>query len=242
VDNLEKRKNQLKNLPHYKKMSDEELTAYVQQKLEEENIVNNLAFCVDDNEKKYANELLNRYLAQSSFENDSDKELLKQLIDQHLLAERFKSIMKTEYCKANPAQSIDMVDQLDRVVERIIKLQEKLGLSSKDKQQDNLSGVLSSLKKKALKYYEEHSGCNVVKCPYCQNMFYLLMRTENLTSEKCNMFKGTVLYNKPIMKLIEQAVITKEIAAEILGVNALYIEKIYNQIYLKEKVEDDRKN
>lgn len=242
MNNLEKRKNQLRNMKQNKNLSEEDLIALAQSKIDEENIISNLSFCINDDEKKYASELLSRYLSQSSFENESDKELLKQLIDQHLLTERFKSILKTDYNKSNPAQSIDMVDQLDRVVDRIIKLQEKLGLSNKDKEQDNLAEILSSLKKKAIKYYEEHAGCNVVKCPYCQNMFYLLLRTEQLTPEKCKMFKGTVLYNRPLMELIEKEVLTKEKVAEILGVNVLYISKIYDSIYLKEKVEDDRKN
>ena len=86
-----------------------------------------------------------------------------------------------------------------------------------------------------MKYYEENLGCNTVKCPYCQNLFHLLLRTKDYDAIKSVWFKGTILYNRSVMHLIFQNVITREQAAEILGVNVLYINKVYDEIYLKEK-------
>jgi hypothetical protein len=85
---LEKYKNQLRNMQQYKNLTEEELTSVVQQKIEEKEIVDNLTFCVNDEEKKFAQDLLDRYLGQCSFENESDKDTLKQLIDLEILVER----------------------------------------------------------------------------------------------------------------------------------------------------------
>jgi hypothetical protein len=134
-----------------------------------------------------------------------------------------------------------MVKQLDEVVERISILKKELGLSQQDRQSATWLAEWDKLKRKALSYYETHKGCNVVKCPYCSKIFYLLLKTEHLTAETCNWFRGTSLYNKSLMELVEKEIITQDKAAEILGVNVLYVNKIYNEIYLKDKAKESEK-
>jgi hypothetical protein len=43
------------------------------------------------------------------------------------------------------------------------------------------------------------------------------------------------------MELVHKEVITQEKAAEILGVNVLYVTKIYNEIYLKDIAKESEK-
>jgi len=239
---IEKYKNQIRNMTQYKGLSDEELTIVAEKKIAEEDIINSLTFCIDDIEKKFAVDLINRYLSQSSFENEADKDTLKQLIDTQLLVERIKAQLKKEYEKANPGLPIQMIEQLRETEAQILELKEKLGLTTKDRQEASWVEEWNKLKKKALKYAEEHKGCNVVKCPYCQKMYLLLIRTEHLTSEKCTWFKGTILYNKQLFNLLDTKRISEDELADILGVSKFYVTHIYNNLYLKEKAESDREN
>jgi hypothetical protein len=237
MDKLEVIINKLSHLTQNKNKTPEELRVLAEEELRKKEIISS-TMCVNDEEALFANNLLKKYLSQGSIESESDKETLRQLIDQELISERFKHLLKVQYSASNPAQDMDMVEQLDKVVERIGELKEQLGLSQSDRQSATWLAEWDKLKRKALHYYETHKGCNVVKCPYCSKLFYLLLKTEHLTAETCNWFKGTALYNKPLMQLIENNVITREKASEILGVNILYVDKIYDNIYLKDKIND----
>ena len=237
---LEKYKNQLRNMQQYKNLTEEELTSVVQQKIEEKEIVDNLTFCVNDEEKKFAQDLLDRYLGQCSFENESDKDTLKQLIDLEILVERVKKYLKQEYNKDTPSLPTHMMEQLQDLNTQILEIKEKLGLSTKDKKDSTWLEEWNKLKKKALNHYSTHAGCNVVKCPYCQKLFYLLMKIDNLTPEKCNWFRDTVLYNESLFKLYDEKRITEDELADILGVSKFYIDLIYENLYLKDKRDNNQ--
>jgi hypothetical protein len=239
---LQKEINKIKGLAQNKGKSEAELEAIVKEQQDKKIILEHLAFCINDEEKLYATDLLNRYLSQKTFENEAEKDTLGQLIDQELLAERFKAILKKDYGATNPSQSVEIVEQLDGVVDRIESLKDKLGLTAKDAIQNSFQDVWNEMKKKVLKYYEETKGCNVTKCPYCQHIYQLTLRTEKLTPEQCSWFKGTILYNRDVFKLYDEKRITTEETAKILGTSVYYVEMLYNNIYLKEKSENDRKN
>ena len=239
MNELERTTKRLRNLPQYKNYTQEELNKIAQEKIERDNLLSSLTFCLPE-EKEYATKLLEGYLNESSFENFSERDTLSQLIGLEILAERIKKYLATEYGKANPCIPVQMVQQLNDLNTQILNLKEKLGLVRKENQESELKEVLESLKRKALKYFEEHQGCNVVKCPHCQNLFYLLLKTEHLTSEKCKWFRNTILYNKDLFDLYHNKRITKTELANILGVAELYIDKLYDNLYLKEKSENDR--
>lgn len=231
---------QLANLPQNKDKNPDELKILAEAALQKNEITDS-TFAATPEEEKFVKEMLKKYLSQGSIETESDKETLRQLLGQELLAQRFQNLLKIQYSAANPAQDVHVIECLDQVVERISKLKQELGLSQKDRQSASWLVEWEKLKRKALAYYSEHRGCNVVKCPYCSKIFYLLLKTEHLTSETCNWFRGTSLYNKALMELVEKEVITQEKAAEILGVNVLYVAKIYNEIYLKDKAKESEK-
>jgi len=234
MSNFDKVLSKLKGLKQYRGLSDEQLKVLAKEKLEKDQILKNLTFCISDKEREYAAELLEQYLAESSIESIADKDTLKQLIDIEVLIERIKQFLNVEYQKANSAIPLKMTEELRASNELALELKEKLGLTNKDREQATWLETWEELKKKAKKYYEEHKGCNVVKCPYCQNMFMLLMRTENLDAQKCTMFKDTILYNKKLLDLYHEKRLTKEELAEILGVSIKYIDEIYDNLYLKE--------
>lgn len=236
---IQKEINKLKGLSQYKNKSDEELEQIVRDKLEKKEL-EKFSFCANDEEEKFCKDLLKKYTSQRSFENEAEKDTLKQLICQQLIAERLQSILKTEYAKANPSVPLQIVEQLDAVTERIENLKDKLGLTNKDGNNISWQEEWDLLKKKALKYFEEHKGCNEFKCPYCQNIFHLLWDRTNYKEIKSTWFKGTMLYNKPLLELYDNKKISKEDVARVLGVHEFYIDLIY-ELYLREK-QNDREN
>ena len=230
----------LKNLPQYSGKSDEEMDVIAEEELQKKEIVEN-TFEATPEEEAFVKELLKKYMSQGSIETESDKLTLQQLVCQELIAERFKHLLKIQYSAANPAQDLEIVEQLDKVVKRITELKIELGLSQKDRQSATWLAEWDKLKRKALNYYETHKGCNVVKCPYCSKIFYLLLKTENLTAETCEWFRGTDLYNKKLMEMVAENKIARQEAADVLGVNILYVDKIYEKIYLKDKSKESEK-
>jgi len=235
---LEKLKKQLRNLRQNSNLTDEDLELLAKEQLERQEILAKLTFCISDEERKFAGNLLESYLNESSLESAAEKDTLRQLIDIEIVLERVKKFLNIEYSKANPAIPTQMLDQLTTLNTQAIELKEKLGLVSKEKDENSLTETLNVLTKKALKYYSEHKGCNTVKCPHCQKLFMLLMRTEHLEAKESSMFKGTIIYNKPLLDLYHNKILTKEKVAEILGVSDKYITYIYDNIYLKELKEE----
>jgi hypothetical protein len=231
----------LRNLPQYKKLSEEELTSLAQKKLEESEIIDNLTFCVDEAEKKFASDLLNRYLSMGSIENEADKDTLKQLIDLQILAERVKNSLKEEYLKPNSKGEnshtipAGMLEKLQELNTQILELKEKLGLVNKDKLQSSWIQEWDKLKKKALAYHKEHGGESYTRCPYCNKQYRILMRVNDKEKVPVTFFKGTKLYNKPLFKLYHEKVLTEEQLSEILGVSSYYISLIYTELFLKEE-------
>jgi hypothetical protein len=240
MSDLEKTIKKLSNLTQNKNKTPEEVKLLAEEELLKKEIIDN-TFAATKEEEEYVKELLKKYMGQGSIETESDKLTLNQLLCQELIALRFQNLLKIQYSAANPAQDLEIVEQLDKVVKRISELKVELGLSQKDRQSATWLAEWDKLKRKALAYYETHKGCNVVKCPYCSKIFYLLLKTEHLTAETCNWFRGTDLYNLKLMQMVEKNQITRQDAADVLGVNILYVDKIYDQIYLKNKSKESEK-
>ena len=240
MSDLEKTIKKLSNLTQNKNKTPEEVKLLAEEELLKKEIIDN-TFAATKEEEEYVKELLKKYMGQGSIETESDKLTLNQLLCQELIALRFQNLLKIQYSAANPAQDLEIVEQLDKVVKRISELKVELGLSQKDRQSATWLAEWDKLKRKALAYYETHKGCNVVKCPYCSKIFYLLLKTEHLTAETCNWFRGTDLYNLKLMQMVEKNQITRQDAADVLGVNILYVDKIYDQIYLKDKSKESEK-
>jgi hypothetical protein len=234
MENLEKRIKEIKGRKQNQGKSEEEILALAKESLEKEEILGSLTFCRDDEEKAFASNLLKKYLAESSLESTAEKDTLRQLIDIEVLIERVKSYLNTEYAKANPAIPVQMVEQLTYLNKQIIELKEILGLAQKEDQKTILD-EWNKLKNKALAYYKEHAGCNVVKCPECKKLFMILKDMRGCTTEKLSWFKKTVLYNKPLFKLYDDKIITKEKLAEILGTSMDYVDLIYENTYKNDR-------
>jgi hypothetical protein len=239
VNSVERIKNRLRNLKQNVNLSDEEIGKLAQEQLEKTEILGSLTFVLPE-EMDFATTLLEKYLAESSIESAAEKDTLRQLIDLEVLLERIKKLLNTEYSKANPAIPVQLLSQVTEINNQIIQVKENLGLT---KSEDvNFINTWELLKKKALKYYEEHAGCNIVKCPYCQQLFHLLIDRTDYKEIKSTWFKNSILYNKKLFDLYHNKIITKENVAEVLGVSLMYVELIYDQLYLKELEQNDKQD
>jgi hypothetical protein len=233
MDNLEREIKKQRNLVQNKSKSEEELELIAKESLQRQEILGSLTFALDD-EKSFAINLLNKYLEESSLESASEKDTLTHLIDLEVLLNRIKKQLNTEYGKVNPAIPIAYIEQVTELTNQIMELKKSLGLSQKEEQKTILD-EWTKLKNKALAYYKENEGCNVVKCPECKKLFMLLKDVRNYTAEKITFFKKTILYNKKLYELYDKKAITLEQMTEVLGVSADCIELIYNQIYLNDR-------
>ena len=221
-----------RNMVQYKNLSDEELEQLVQKKIDEEGLLT--AFVgLSDTEKQKAIQLYDQYVSEHSFESLAEKSTLINLVYLEMLNDRVKLYIEKEGKDKQGAIPLRMTEQLVFNNTQIMQFKEKLGMM-RDADSENALELMNELKEKALTYYNEHAGCTVVKCPHCQQLFNLLMDVTNLIPEKCSFFKGTLLYNLPLLNLYHNKKITKEEVANVLGVHQNYVDFIYNNLYLKE--------
>jgi hypothetical protein len=65
------------------------------------------------------------------------------------------------------------------------------------------------------------------------------MKVDDLEPAKATFFRGTTLFNFPLLTLYHEKRITKAEVATILGVHENYITYIYENLYLK-RTEDEK--
>jgi len=221
-----------RNMVQYKNLSDEELEQLVQKKIDEEGLLT--AFVgLSDTEKQKAIQLYDQYVSEHSFESLAEKSTLINLVYLEMLNDRVKLYIEKEGKDKQGAIPLRMTEQLVFNNTQIMQFKEKLGMM-RDADSENALELMNELKEKALTYYNEHAGCTTIRCPYCQQLFNLLMDVSNLTPEKCSFFRGTMLYNLPLLNLYHNKKITKEEVANVLGTHINYVDFIYNNLYLKE--------
>jgi hypothetical protein len=221
----------LKNMKQYKDIPEEELIKIIDQKNQEEELLNSFVG-LNETEKIKALQLYDRYVTEHSFESLAEKSTLVNLVYLEILNDRIKLFIEQEGKDKSGAIPIRMTEQLIENTNQIMSLKEKLGLM-RDAESESSLDLKRELEEKALIYYNEHAGETYVKCPECQSLFRLLMKIDGLEPAKATFFKGTTLYNQKLMELYHYKKITLDEMAEILGVNTKYITFIYENIYLK---------
>jgi len=232
MDRLQLIISRYRKLKQYKDLSDEQITKLAEEKLLKEKKLEKLNIFSDDDEKELASSIMDKY-SQYNLEDASEKDTLNQLVYLEVIVERVKKFIDKEF-KDKQSIPMEFLEELRALNSQVLDYKKELGIN-KEKEQEDWVEVWDELRQKALNYYETHKGCNTVKCPYCNQLFNLLMRTENLTPEKSTWFKGTLLYNNQVFALYDEKKITKDDAAKILGVSEWYIDFIYTNLYLKEK-------
>lgn len=214
-DSLNKKKRQLKGL--FKNLNEEELTRKALESLEKKTKIEDVDLddiFVNPAEKKYANELLAKYLNEFTIESISDKNTLKQLIFLEIINYRLQSTLNTLYNASNSLDK-DTLEMIHKNQDKILALKSSLGLI-KDKKTDTKDayGYLQTVKKKFKIWLQENQASRTICCPYCSKLVYLKIKTDAWEAQKHPWFKDRVLSNIHLMKLFVVGKLTaKDLAA-----------------------------
>jgi len=237
--------NKYKNLPQYKNLSEEELYKKIDEYLQRDELLGSLTFAINKEEKEFAQNLLDRYLEESSLESAAEKDTLRQLIDLEILAERYKKILKTEYEKANPAIPRDDVEQLRETEKQILELKKNLGLTAnKDEQENNVAKIMEDMKLRFNKWINqpENRSNFTFQCHNCGETFLLRRRLDKEKDEiKIHpwFIEGGILFNKEIFIDLSQGKITREQAARYLDCSVDYLEWILKEYPIEKDLEQE---
>lgn len=229
----EKLIKRLRGLKQNKNLSDNEIERLANRNLEEKEL-KILFSCLSDKDCKNAADLYYSYLDENSFETIAEKSTLINMIIKEFQLREVNLFIKKERDEKKGAVRGDMIDRAMELGKKIYEEKQKLGMLS-EKENDSFTNAWKELKQKAINYYNEYGGEIYYKCPHCLQFSRQIMQIDGYDIKKAHFFKGTTLYNKGVMDAFHNKEITKERAAQILGVHHKYITLIYNEIYLKEK-------
>jgi len=231
MSDLEKMMNRYRNMPQYKKYSEEALKKVVEKKLQKKEV--ELKFSgLKEEEVRKATALYEKYVSETFFESLAEKSSLINLVYLEILKER----LQKEISESGTVP-MGLTEKLIELDEQIIKTKEKLGMLKEGEEQTFLQ-KWNELEEKCSKYYEEHAAEFYTRCPHCSKLFSQILPPDKLEPRISSWFKGTTLYNQEVFELYHQKRITVEEAAKILGVSKQYVEFQYNEIFLKEKNND----
>ena len=245
MSNINKIAKKLRNLPQYKNLSEEEIELKAKEQAEKEELLGSLTFAINDEERNYAKNLLENYLAENSVETFADKETLRQLIDLELIVKRIKEQLKKEYEKANPVTPLQMIDELEKLNEQINELKEKLGFVRKDGEEKSSYSIIEDLKNRFKKWINmpDNRANYTLACPKCEELILIRRRIDKEKDEvKQHPWyrEGGLLFNKEIFADLNDKQITKEQAARYLDCSVDYIDWILNNYPISEdKIEED---
>ena len=225
----------LRNLAQYKQKTEEELIkiALAQEQAKVQKIlpfqesldrINIEELFSDKEEKKYAKDLLIRYLQDFSLETISDVNLLKQLI--YLEVFQKLRLQKTAdvFQKENQAVPIAILDAIHRNLDKIIELKNALRLTRLTVEQDDAYKALQLLIKKSKIWREENQASRTRVCPHCGKMVLWIMRPEVWEIYKHPFFKDRTVGNEHLVHLYKERTLTKEDLSKIFEVSTDYID------------------
>ena len=228
MDKKEKLFKRLRNMKQYKDYSDENLNVLIEKKIKDEELIGHFVGLSDEETQK-ALQLYDKYLSENSFESLAEKSSLINLVYKEILKERLQEFIKKESDEKKGAIPLHNVEKIMELDSQILEDKEKLGML-KNKEESSVMVLWNELMQKGLTFYKEHAGEIYYKCPYCNELSRQVMQIDGYDITKASFFKGTTLYNRPLMNLYHNKVITIEQASEILGVHQKYIIFIYEQI------------
>lgn len=185
--------------------------------------------------KKWAKKRFEEYIEHYHFEKLSNLQLLEELVFREALQEQYKKdievVHDSKTVKANNIIPTKLIGEMDENLEQILKLKEKLGLFEEKKKEDPLKH-LKQLKKKFEIWREENKGTREVVCPFCSELFYLMIRTEKYFPSKTPFFKDKILANKELWGVYKSGQpITKDQMSKVLGVSPDYIDWLEKKIF-----------
>ena len=187
-------------------------------------------------EKRWGKQLYDDYLISYPHLNQlSDLRDLESLVFHEALDRRYRKEMGKQASKTdkrNKAVPKYYVDNINKNNDQIFKLKERLGLMQ-DKKNLDVYQDWKSLKEKFKIWREKNLGSRKVTCPFCSEIFFLMIRTDKYDEKKFPFFKDKILCNEHLHKIYKEGRIIKEEYAEILGTSPDYIDWIDEKWFQK---------
>jgi len=246
-ERIEQIKKQLRGLSQNKSKTEEELNALSQETYNRQEILGNLKFCINDEEKKFAKDLLEKYLESKSFVNPAERDTLRNLIDFEVILDRVKDYINKETSKSNPVPPVQMIDQLQKFSEHIEELKEKLDLVQKKDEKNDIVKTTDNLLERFHKWINkpENRSNYEFQCPKCAEIFLIRRRLDKITDEVKEhpwFIDGGILFNKQIFIDLELGKISESQASRYLDSSLDYITWIKQNYPLNQDKNEETEN
>ena len=185
---------------------------------------------IDDNEKKQAKNIFEKYLENLDFENFSDLSTLSILTFNEVLVNRIQKTINDSTTKDGKTYLNDkLLKSLHDTENQVLSLKTKLGID-KEKKEDEFS-ALQLLKKRYHNWIQENKNeCTLYvpyKCNKCNHEdvkpILLRKRVKDFDVIDHPFFSGRFYYNAEIINDVEKGLITSEQAARYLKTSTDYI-------------------
>lgn len=232
-EKVDKKVKQLKRLNPFKNKTEAEILEKAESmvdKSEKQETSDLISLFSDRVEKKIAGNLLDRYSHDYNIESVSDKNTLNEIIYLEVIQKRLQEKLNEIYQTQSKAVPSGIVDIIHKNSEAILRLKNSLGLN-RTKQTNNPYDVLQHIQKRAAKWREENQGSRTIKCPECQKLVFLKIKTEAWETQKHPFFKDTVLYNEALFEKYygKQVIVSPEFIGEVLKTSADYVLWIHDK-------------
>jgi len=220
--NTKKEFNRLSKLTAFEGKSDEFIVHEAQKNVTVRELVRNGNF-IDDEERKFAKALFDKYLNNYDFENQVDLATLGVLVYNEVLVQRLqKSINKQQDSKGNFYLNDKMVKSLHDTQNHCLELKKQLGLD-KEKSENELTAWQIEKKKLDL-----HIAFNrneyVTVCENCGELLLLRRKCgDKFENLKSPFFAGRFWYNRRGIELVKRKIWTKEQYAWVFHTNLDFV-------------------
>jgi len=178
----------------------------------------------------------------------SDLQLLEELIFREILQEQFKiqiedkksaTIKKNKNLKEDDQKEIAIptyvVDAMNKNLEQVLSLKEKLGLINANTGDDAFKHF-KILENKFKLWCEENQGSRTFTCEHCSKTNILYIKPDVWESQGHKFFKDRILCNEHLIKLYKEKKITSGDVSSVLGTSPAYTEWLIKKWYQNEKL------
>jgi len=177
---------------------------------------------IDDEEKKFAKSLFDKYLDNYDFENVVDLNTLGILVFNEVLVQRVqKTINAQQDSKGNFYLNDKMVKSLHDTQNHVLELKKQLGLD-KEKTENELTAWQQANKKLDLHIAFNRNEYTTV-CEHCGQLLLLRRKTKDFECLKHPFFSGRFYYNARAIELVKKGILKKEHYAYIFGTSVDYV-------------------
>ena len=231
LNRIEIEYSKIKNLRQYKNFSEEDLKRVAYNRAVEYQIDVDTLF-VNAEDKKSAKVLVRKYLDDYTPETVSDINTLRSILFLEVLNGRLQDELNSAK-EENHDMNLKTVETIHKNLNQILVLKGSLGLT-KDKKSGNIKSLdqkISLMRKQFKVWMDNNQASREAVCPYCGQQFLLRIRMEHWEEQKHPFFKDRILYNKPLVDLYLQKIITREKLAEILECSPDYIDWVIEKVH-----------